>query len=510
MQSVEHKHDEFITLKTNRPEVNVLYGQHIDEGILRLARVMADDFDLNPEYVLVPPRHQETAEELLPEAILHENKKAFKGIPPAELASYGNQPLDKEILDKYEKHRYVIYKLMNRIDSGCDFRHDERERFFNTLIRYWHNALVGLEIDAAVFNNDPHNPANYAIYAVCKENNIDTLVICSTNLPNRYTIKTNIHDPPKCVRETYVNEYNELDVSEISDDITNYLDDKQEEYSRPSSVKIDYSNPFRTNLKHLASLVFHFITSKETTTYDKVKGRPIENQYIPLWKNIYREFKARLYLKQLKDHYQSLTTAVDIDKKYVYVPLHKQPELNTTPMGGVYSHLYLVIHLLSHCIPDGWSLYVKEHPNQFRSELAGNRGRIRQDYDDMVALDNVCFVNYSNDPYPLIDNSQAIATITGSTGWEALLRGTPIIAFGNAWYRCCEGVYYVESRTDLRQALEEIRHGDGVDGESVKKFIRTIEICGAKSSHFDSTDTDKLLNDGSIQNLSKALSTVLL
>ena len=40
----------------------------------------------------------------------------------------------------------------------------------------------------------------------------------------------------------------------------------------------------------------------------------------------------------------------------------------------------------------------------------------------------------------LIKGSVAVATITGTAGWEALFHGKPVIAFGLAWYRWAQGV----------------------------------------------------------------------
>ena len=41
----------------------------------------------------------------------------------------------------------------------------------------------------------------------------------------------------------------------------------------------------------------------------------------------------------------------------------------------------------------------------------------------------------------LIAKSRAVATITGTAGWEALQMGKPVICFGYAWYRSFPGVF---------------------------------------------------------------------
>jgi hypothetical protein len=65
----------------------------------------------------------------------------------------------------------------------------------------------------------------------------------------------------------------------------------------------------------------------------------------------------------------------------------------------------------------------------------------------------------TTDTYTLINRSQAVATITGTAGWEALLRGKPTLVFGYSWYRYAPGAYRVDSVPSLRDAFAKITAG---------------------------------------------------
>ena len=73
--------------------------------------------------------------------------------------------------------------------------------------------------------------------------------------------------------------------------------------------------------------------------------------------------------------------------------------------------------------------------------------------------------------FDLIDNSRAVATITGSAGWEAACRSKPVLAFGYAWYLGCEGVFHTPTYETCRESLEIIEQGYSVNQQKVKLFL---------------------------------------
>jgi capsule polysaccharide modification protein KpsS len=53
-------------------------------------------------------------------------------------------------------------------------------------------------------------------------------------------------------------------------------------------------------------------------------------------------------------------------------------------------------------------------------------------------------------PFYLIDNAVATVTVSGTIGWESVIRGTPTIIFGRAWYEDMIGVFKIKSKRDLQ------------------------------------------------------------
>lgn len=56
------------------------------------------------------------------------------------------------------------------------------------------------------------------------------------------------------------------------------------------------------------------------------------------------------------------------------------------------------------------------------------------------ALKNVELLAQSVSSFEAINHAAAVATITGTAGWEGLQMGKPVILFGRAWYSSLPGV----------------------------------------------------------------------
>lgn len=137
---------------------------------------------------------------------------------------------------------------------------------------------------------------------------------------------------------------------------------------------------------------------------------------------------SRLYESHAKSH-----TEIDLSIKYVYFPLHLQPELTTTGFGGDYSDQLDAIERLSEMIPADWKIYVKENPKQNYD----HRGA--EFFRRILAIGNVEYIGKEVDTYLLLEHCQFLATITGTAGWEAITGGKPCLIFGLAWYASIQG-----------------------------------------------------------------------
>ena len=161
--------------------------------------------------------------------------------------------------------------------------------------------------------------------------------------------------------------------------------------------------------------------------------------------------------------------------------MHYQPEKTTSPDAGYFVHQYLVANLIAKSLPKYMNLYIKEHPAQFSADRFGEQGRRPRDYADYVNLGNVKLISMSMDQFDLVDNAAAVATINGTVGWESLVRGTPVLTFGQPWYASCPGCYTVKNKEDVTESINHILSNQKVEISDVLEFAGLVE---SKSLNF--------------------------
>jgi len=139
-----------------------------------------------------------------------------------------------------------------------------------------------------------------------------------------------------------------------------------------------------------------------------------------------------------------------------------------------------MIDLLSKLIPDGWMLYVKENVSQFKEYQAAGRSKSFDFYNKIASKANVAIVPLTYTSFELIDHAKASATVSGTVGWESVVRGTPALLFGHSWYSDCNGVFVTHTIEDCKNAIQKIKNGYRPDKDEVKCFAQVVEKCSVR------------------------------
>ncbi|MBI4120275.1 MAG: hypothetical protein HY454_02300 [Parcubacteria group bacterium] len=210
--------------------------------------------------------------------------------------------------------------------------------------------------------------------------------------------------------------------------------------------------------------------------------------------------------KFLKKEYDRLETTFDASKKYIYIPLNVQPEKTTCPMGNVFDNQLLMIRIIASCLPDGWVIYVKENPQQW---LAANMGsylyRYPEYYEHIAKLKNTRLVPVSTSTYDLISKSQAVATVTGTAGWEAILRSKPTLVFGSVWYMYCNGVFRVEDTDSCRKAIQKIVAGHTPNQQKTINYLVALDKNSIRARYAGMYEQDTMSREDNSNALAEAL-----
>ncbi|MBX9843674.1 MAG: capsular biosynthesis protein [Xanthobacteraceae bacterium] len=449
-----------------------------------------------------------TVKERFPSAIYQDTVDARYCRPPAVYKDLRLTSNDQPISDALAKFELLALKQMYRQELLDSFLLNERVLLFNRLVAYWSTVFDTLKPDVLLNPNPPHVCYDYIAHYLARMRGIRTIMFEWATSTGKLAVMENFGDGVPSIIE----KYRELRANPPAEPVK--LSGKMEEYWRSLQGTYDTAKPFwftmnqsigKTtrestprgvfmnrcrailgDLLHHPSGLLHVprqimqaaqIAWAPPTVAGHYRGNYYKANEIPaalahkVMRNRYR------YTLTIRDYYDSLAKAPDLSVPYIYVPLHAQPERSTNPAGGVFDDQDVMIGLLSSVLPDGWRIYVKEHPSQFFPFFTEN-GRWKTTYDSMLAHPNVSFVPRDTPSFDLTDRAQTVASVSGTACWEAVARGKPSLMFGEGWYKGCEGVHDIRSVADCRKALDRIIAGERPSREGVRLFLHAIDqVC---------------------------------
>ncbi|WP_259248946.1 hypothetical protein [Salinibacter ruber] len=193
--------------------------------------------------------------------------------------------------------------------------------------------------------------------------------------------------------------------------------------------------------------------------------------------DVYCKGLIKPYVDRARLRYRShrLTTLCadksDIPKKFIFFPLHVEPEESLLLRAQNYRNQKAVVEAVGQNLKYPYRLVVKEHP---ASVLKGHRATSY--YKELKNIPNVLMVPSDIESRELIRKSAATITISGTAALEAALLDTPSAVFGTVYF---EG--YFDSITRLT-SFDQI--GDyintlptpNVDNSTQKqKFFREVK-----------------------------------
>jgi hypothetical protein len=119
------------------------------------------------------------------------------------------------------------------------------------------------------------------------------------------------------------------------------------------------------------------------------------------------------------------------DTRYIYVSLHKDPELGLNYQAPFWYDQYTTVALVATTLPTGYKLIVREH----RKNMGRRPTRW---YKDLSRLPGVVLVDAFDDQFKYISNAEMVVTENGSDGWEGILLGRRVITLADNFFDSAE------------------------------------------------------------------------
>ena len=334
--------------------------------------------------------------------------------------------------DQLRRNSWDFVRRGHRLDIQSDYY-----GFYRLLCKKLEEKMLRSRIEYVIFFEIPHLAIDYALYLVSKKLNIPTLIL-SQKIPGKIFSMWDIHD----FGNLQIDKTLTTNESTTNVDVNLFYMDARWQQKSPRG-QFNFTILFRLLRNILYSQPNLFIAPANLFKIIKRAHKVITK--LPKWRDFtkfaYSEAQLR-YFERLCDFEGN---EVNFDSDFVYVPLHLQPEMTTSSLGGEFVDQALLVESLSKTLPVGWKIYLKENPKQSYYD------RDYTFFQRISELPNVSWVPADTDTMVLSAKSKVVATVSGVAGWEAIKLGTPAIIFGVTWYASMPGVFKYHDHIDIKK-----------------------------------------------------------
>ncbi|TGK09951.1 capsule biosynthesis protein [Leptospira fletcheri] len=392
-------------------------------------------------------------------------------------------PLDQNLIESMRECEVEVYRMMDRKSRNIldAWPYEFRRKIYYEHLRYWNHVLTKRDFDAFVALNIPHEVLDFIIFHLCKVRGISTFFFYQFQydmtflmsdwrepLPGYCEIEKKLRD--KWEKGGSV----ELELSERLSEEVHFQTDENGQH-----IPFYMRKKKKTLGKRLLSGFTEFalfLTGLYKDLRYLVKLMDIHSLRQVVRKNNFRKAVSRLEKDSLIA-LQGLHYIPNKEDRYIYFPLHLQPELSTSPLAGRFADQNLILEMLSYYLPEDVLIYVKEHPNQDFSR------RGRDFYKRLSEIRSVRMIPKEFSSKELLSNCIAVATASGTVGWEAIFKNKPVLLFGNTFYQYAPGIYQIRNSIDCKFAIAEIisrKHTTSEFDRTV--FLKLVDLFSIKGN----------------------------
>ena len=296
---------------------------------------------------------------------------------------------------------------------------------------------------------------DYVAYLVARSRGVQVLNLRPTRISDRVAFSMFLNDPSPELASSY-ERLSENGASEYREIAIDYIKRVREQHGRYEGVIKASDRPaLKSSIMRYLSLAAIKKSWKNFIQYNRSPAK--KDNHVPnpvryvFYSSILNPLRAKLIRNKFQGAYVDETTLKR--KKYVFFPLHTEPEVSLLVYGRPYVNQIEVIRMIAMSLPLDMVLVVKEHP-----WMVGKRSMSA--YRKLLNIPKVVFVSPKCEARRLIQDAALITVITGSVALEAAMLGKPVITFGDCPYnllpnnmiRRCNDPRYMQ--TMIREMLE--------------------------------------------------------
>ena len=360
--------------------------------------------------------------------------------------SHHKVQVDSNIIAEYEKtlqvpsfgHALIVDRRINH-GKKCTYYQDYPPRFSShEQFQILQHSLI--EVERLFDEVKPDfivsficvTLVEYLCNLFAKSRGIKVLNIRPTRIGNYMAFGNDITEPSNMIRDKF------LSLNRVNPE-TNYYQEAYKIFNESTTRNYTYegistikpTNRKTKIFKYLINSVklykiLNLIINDIKITYGSLKDNHDPGILKPLYYEMFYKPLLKVQLnKKLNRKYIQISELEN--QKYVFFPLHTEPEKALLVDAPFFTNQIEVIKNIAQSLPTGTRLIIKDHPKSYAKRPSSY-------YTKILNIPNVTLVDPLAPTFELVKHSQLVLTIAGSVGWEALLHKKPVIILGNTPY----------------------------------------------------------------------------
>lgn len=458
------------------------------------------------------------------ENICHVPIQSIYNLDLKHIPSNDTLPIDLGCLDASFSHFNILCDRASIVPYVSQL---SRARFFYVMKSHFFLLLQGYRKIFIYFESCPHYPAEYVL-DICSSFHPNASKVYShdTTLSNYFLMTKNMEDklnPSEWIKlDDIAAKSNDISLMDWLPSASKFVKRTiQSDSHNINTASTGSLSQFTENLNSssfwLSSLGPQQYLERYSSAIDRIASNASENSG---WnsgllmcgrpdassvRELYRQYIFKSF--ELLEYYGTICLSPELiyekARSSCFVPLHYQPERSTFPDGGCYFDQIRFIQEIRSKLNHKYPILVKEHPTQLVQSFPNPQCGLWRDksfYRQILDIPNTYFVPLSISQHDLLFRSRLVATVTGTSGWQALMLGKKCIFGGFPWYGAHHnsfGLGTINSINDLMKQpdlapvdglcsaivfFENIRHGlhraGFVETENADSLCKTTKAWG--------------------------------
>lgn len=397
------------------------------------------------------------------------------------IAPFMNEHWDEFTLDKlcYYEKKYDCAPIWRYIYTDRFLIYRDYDYVVHTaagLFAFWEYVFTNYDIDF-YYDECIATLLTYVAYLVGKKTNTEyySLLLMRSvgmDLTHHYVLNDPFQMMYNMPEDYLTRDYSPQELKRADD----YLKGFEEKHSKPSFMK--FSGKIPKIKARFFILPLFYIRQRFFNPNTTDKGNYI---YYKAYERTCEEIKFYFRYKKSRKYYHK----ADLTKKFVYYPLHLQPEASTIVCAQKYEKQLYFLDNLAKSVPADTLIYAKEHYSFLGC-------RPESFYKALAEYPNIVIIDPWEDSFALIEKCQAVATLTGTAGQEAMMLRRPVIMGGDILYKNAPGIMKVDDIFD--NYLDTMAKWKQPAREDVVKYLAAYMSCAREGNTYILSQ-DRLTDD---------------